>query len=170
MTRQLAVFFLWWSLSAGAAQFEKQSVALKKLLGPGQILKKTVALKDSELDRKIAGSFHHELYYARRDGSATAMAIVEKRIYEPNCSHTWVVGINPKSFAVTEVRVVEMSCPHAFPCKENSFLDQYKGVGPAQLEKLRGQVDTIAKATGTSQLTTDVVVTAVKVAQAAKVK
>ena len=62
-----------------------------------------------------------------------------------------------KEGKVTEVRAQEMQCPHAFPAKAASFLDQYKGLGPADVESLKGKVNTIAKATGSCDLATDAV-------------
>ena len=85
------------------------------------------------------------------------VAVIEKGIYQPSCTHTWAVGLDGKTGAVTEVRVVEMSCPHAFPAKAASYLEQYKGKGPADVAKLDSQIQTIAKATGSCRLTTEAV-------------
>lgn len=152
-----------------ASQFEKKEVALAKLLGKGKAFKRVIALNSTDLDPKISGGFHHDVFFTKsKDGKPKTIAVVEKRTYEPNCSHTWVVGIDASTFQVRDIRVVEMSCPHAFPCREASFLDQYKGAGPAKLKSLRKEVTTIAKATGTSQLTTDVVITAISAARLIK--
>ena len=85
------------------------------------------------------------------------MAFIQKGIYEPNCTHTWAIGIDPKTGKVTQVRVIEMSCPHAFPTKADSFLDQFKGKGPADAATLDSSIATIAKATGSCKLATDAV-------------
>jgi hypothetical protein len=120
--------------------------AFKKNLGPGQ-----------------------DVYYSKNArGKAARLAFVETGIYKPNCTHTWVVGIDPSTDKVTGIEVVEMSCPHAFPTKEKSFLDQYVGKGPAEARTLIKQIDTIAKATGSCNLTTDAVVRSIT--SASKVK
>lgn len=151
--------------SAKATEFMKQAQALTKALGASKgISKKSISLSGA-LDRSIASSETAEVYALKEGSGVKKIAVVQKRVYEPNCTHTWVVGVNPKSLKVENVNVVEMSCPHAFPCKEVSYLEQYKGVGPADLKKLKGKVDTIAKATGTSNLTTDAVITAVTAAK-----
>lgn len=149
-----------------ATEFEKQNAALAKALGALKgVKKKTVSLSGAGLDRAVASTDAAEVYAVKEGSSIKKIAVVQKRTYEPNCSHTWVIGINPKKLQVEQIRVVEMSCPHAFPCNAASYLDQYKGVGPANLKTLRGKVDTIAKATGTSNLTTDAVITAVTAAK-----
>jgi len=149
-----------------ATEFEKQAVALGRALGATKgIKKKSVSLSGAGLDRSVASTDSADVYAVKEGSTVTKIAVVQKRTYEPNCSHTWVIAINPKKLKVEQVRVVEMSCPHAFPCKEASYLDQYKGTGPADLKKLKGKVDTIAKATGTSNLTTDAVITAVSAAK-----
>ena len=51
-----------------------------------------------------------------------------------------------------------MGCPkYAFPTKSATFLDQYKGKGPADVATLDADIQVVAKATGTSQLTTQAV-------------
>ena len=98
------------------------------------------------------------IFYAKdANGHVTTAAFIQSGIYEPNCGHKWVVGIDGKTGRVTQVRPIEMACPHAFPTKAASFLDQYKGKGPADVAKLSSQVATIAKATGSCNLTTDAV-------------
>lgn len=150
--------------SAHAVQIEPLGKAIAAALGT------TKAFKNSmNLDGKTATSF----YYSKDSrGAPEALAFIEKGIYPPNCTHTWVVGVEAKTQKVKEVRVVEMSCPHAFPTKSSSFLAQYKGKGPADAAKLHDEIDTIAKATGSSKLATDAVKrsieAAVKVAKGQK--
>lgn len=147
-------------------EFEKQATALAKALSATKgIKKKSVSIASAKLDRAVASTDSVDVYAVKEGDSVERIAVVQKRIYEPNCTHTWVIGISPKKLKVDTIRVVEMSCPHAFPCKEKSFLEQYYGTGPADLKKLRGKVNTIAKATATSDFTTDAVVTAVTAAK-----
>ena len=96
-------------------------------------------------------------------------AVVGTGLYEPDCTHTWVIALNDK-VEVTEIRVVEMKCPHAFPTKKASFLNQYKGKGIKDVGKLDSQISTVAKATGSAVLTTKAVKKAIKAVQAAKSK
>lgn len=129
---------------AGAVDFEPMNKALVNLLGTTKVVKKTVGKS--------------EAYYVKgAKGIPSKIAFIERGVYEPNCTHTWAIGLDPKSGAVTEIRVIEMSCPHAFPTRAASFLDQYKGKGPADAAKLSADIKTIAKATGSSNLTTDAV-------------
>jgi hypothetical protein len=100
-----------------------------------------------------------EVFYSKNaQGKAARLAFVEKGIYKPNCTHTWVVGVDPTTSKVTGIEVVEMSCPHAFPTREKSYLEQYVGKGPMEAKTLIKQIDTIAKATGSCNLTTDAIV------------
>jgi len=105
------------------------------------------------------------VYYSKNSsGNPKRLAVVQKGIYEPDCTHTWVVGLDAKKSKVRSVRAIEMSCPHAFPTREASFLNQFKGRGPASVKKLAGEVHTVAKATGSSELATDAVKTAIQAA------
>jgi FAD:protein FMN transferase len=98
------------------------------------------------------------IFFAKdASGHVTKAAFIQSGVYEPNCGHKWVVGIDGKTGKVTQVRPIEMACPHAFPTKAASFLDQYVGKGPADVAKLSSQVATIAKATGSCNLTTEAV-------------
>lgn len=101
-----------------------------------------------------------EVYFDK--ASKEKFAVVQKRIYDPNCTHTWVIGIEGKTGQVSGIRIVEYSCPHAKPATTASYLDQYKGKGPADVKTLKGDISTIAKATGTCDLTTDAVITAIE--------
>jgi hypothetical protein len=134
-----------WSLleQAHAVEIEPLGKALAAALGTTKVFSK-----------KIDGN---AVYYSKNAaGKADRYAMVEKNIYPPNCSHTWVVGLDSAG-KVTQIRVNEMGCPHAFPAKQASFLDQYKGKGPADAGKIKGSVNTIAKATGTCDLASDAV-------------
>ncbi|MGZ3694532.1 MAG: FMN-binding protein [Bdellovibrionota bacterium] len=109
------------------------------------------------------------VYYSKgSDGKAAKFAFVQEGLYPPNCTHTWIVGVDAASGKVTEVRPVEMSCPHAFPTKEVSFLSQFKGKAIADADKLDKEIDVVAKATGTSKLAIEAVKKSLKSAQSLK--
>ncbi len=129
---------------AVAVEIEPQGKALAAVLGSTKVSAKSVG------DTKF-------FFTKGANGKPTRVAVIEKGIYQPNCTHTWAIGLDGRTGAVTEVRVVEMSCPHAFPAKAASYLEQYKGKGPADVAKLDSQIQTIAKATGSCRLTTDAV-------------
>jgi hypothetical protein len=78
--------------------------------------------------------------------------------------------VDPSTQKIQQIRVVEMSCPHAHPARAHSFLDQFTGKGPADLKKLDQSISTIAKATGSCELTIDAVKTSIQVAQSLKGK
>lgn len=141
---------------AWAQEFEKLGTALSKALNSKSVF---------QIPSNANGFY-------TKDGSGKPMrfAFVQKRIYQPNCTHTWVISLDAEKLFVTDIRVVEMSCPHAFPTKEASFLEQFKGKGVADAKSLKGSVHTIAKATGSSELTADAVVEAIKAASANKGK
>lgn len=155
ISRMLMGTLLLVQLSAYAGEFEKMGTAVERALGTKKAKKKSM-----KIDGKDAVVFYTE--------GAQKIAVVQKGIYEPDCSHTWVVGIDGKSLKVDQIRVVEMSCPHAFPTNKASFLDQYKGRGPASVKTLKDEITTIAKATGSSNLTTEAVVISLKAANALK--
>jgi len=137
---------------AHAVVFEKMGTAVKKAL----------ASKSSNVGRKVfrrKGKKYPVFFTSKR------LAVVETGMYPPNCTHTWVIGLDRKSSKVKSIRVVEMSCHHAFPCQKESFLDQYLGKGPAHTKKIKAATDTIAKATGSSLLTSDAVIRAIKAAK-----
>lgn len=141
-------------------EFEKLGSAVEKALGTTKAFQKKVSLKGVSTD----------VFYSKdASGKPKKFAVVQKGIYEPNCTHTWVVGLS-NTAEVEQVRVVEMSCSHAFPTKEDSYLGQYKGKGPADVSKLKGEVHTVAKATGSSDLTTDAVLTSITVVDKLKGK
>jgi hypothetical protein len=133
---------------------------VEKALGTAKAFQMKVSLKGKATT----------VYYAKNaDGKPSRFAVIQKGLYEPNCTHTWVVGLNAKA-EVDQIRVIEMSCSHAFPTNEPAFLDQYKGKGPAEAASLKGKIHTIAKATGSSDLTTDAVVTSITVVEKLKGK
>jgi len=143
--------------SASAVEFEKLGTAISKALGTKQAFQKNV-----QVDGKETAVF----YSKDKSGKPLKLAVVQKGVYEPNCSHTWVVAIDPKKTTVEQIRVVEMSCPHAFPTNKPNFLDQFKGRGPASVGKMKEEIQTIAKATGSCDLTTDAVKKSIKAATA----
>ena len=132
--------------SAQAVEFEPLKQALLGVLGTPKVMRKTLANSGAEAST---------LFYAKDDsGKVSRAAFIEKGLYEPDCTHTWVIGIEPSSGKVTDVRTVEMKCQHAFPCQKASFLEWYQGKGPADVQKLSPGVHVVAKATGTADLTT----------------
>ncbi len=135
-------------LSAYATEFEPLGKSVAAALGTKAAFKKSFAFEGKPLD----------VFYAKDGaGKATKLAFVQKAVWEPNCSHTWIVGVDMASGKVSEVRVVEMSCPHAFPTKTESFLGQYKGKGLTDAGKLKGDIAPVAKATGSANLATEAV-------------
>lgn len=110
------------------------------------------------------GSESIDAFYTKDGGKLSKLAFVQKGVYPPNCTHTWVIGVNPKSFKVDRIEVIEMSCPHAFPTRSKSFLGQFTGKGPADLNKIK-KVTHIAKATGSSDLTKDAVIKSITLAK-----
>ena len=151
----VAASLLWISMeSVQAVQLEPQNQAIIALLGTKSAVKKQFP----SVDGKQA-----EMYYSKgAGGKPNAVVFIEHGVYEPNCTHTWAVGLNPASGAITHVHLIEASCPHAFPTKTSSFLDQYEGKGPADVGSLDGSVTTVAKATGTSKLCTEAVKRAIQ--------
>jgi hypothetical protein len=140
-------------LTAEAAEFQKLGKAVATALGSTKASKRTVS---------IGGKATDVFTLKSPSGAAERYAFVERGIYQPNCTHTWVVGVDAKTSKVSDIQVVEMSCPHAFPTKEASFLSQYKGKGPAELKTLSSSVMTVAKATGSAELTTKAVERAIQ--------
>mgnify|MGYP001374644172 CR=1 FL=1 len=138
--------------TAHAVEFEKMGSAVGAALHAKTGISKT--------NTKVKGK--DVLVYQAKDGSGkvTKYAVVQQGVYPPNCTHTWVVGMAPGA-KVEQVRVVEMSWTHAYPTKEASFLSQFQGKSPAQLKTLKSETTTVAKATGSSELTADAVVTSI---------
>lgn len=135
-------------MSAYATEFEPLGKAVAAVLGTKSAYKMSLPV-----DGKVPTGF----YAKDAGGKASKFAFIQKGVYEPNCTHTWVVGVDAVTGKVSEVRVVEMSCPHAYPTKTESFLGQYKGRGAADAQKLKSDIAPVAKATGSANLTTDAV-------------
>jgi len=144
---------------AWAVEIEPLGKALSTILGSTKVSKKNLKVGSKEVPVFITKN---------SSGKVERAAFVEKGVYEPDCSHTWAIGIDPEDGKVTEVRVVEMKCPHAFPTKAASFLEQFKGKGPADAEKLVEGVDVIAKATGSSKLAAEAVKRSIQTFQVAQ--
>lgn len=142
-----------------ATQFEPLGNAIAKALKTKKVFQKKVKV----------GKENVTVYFSKkRNGKARRYAVVREGVYPPNCTHTWVFGLDAARAKIEQVRVVEMSCPHAFPTKKSSFLDQFKGKGPAHLKKLEKSVVTVAKATGSSELTRDAAIVAIQAAKKLK--
>lgn len=142
--------------TASAVEFQPLGSAVAKVLGTTKAFQK-----------KLGGP--QSVFYSKDPaGHVQYVAVVEKGIYEPACTHTWVVGLDAKTARVRGIEVVEMSCQHAYPTRAASYTDQYKNVGPAELATLDKKIQTIAKATGSSVLLTDAVKRSVKVVAAQK--
>ena len=146
----MITLMLVWLLNIGhAAEFAKLGDAIAAALGTTKAFQKKLGSET--------------LYFSKDpNGQPQTYAVIERGVYEPNCTHTWVIGLKAKDRTVSSIRVVEMSCPHAFPTKSASFLDQFQGKGPKDLAELSSSIVTIAKATGSSNLTTDAVVRSIE--------
>lgn len=135
---------------ASAAEFEKVGSAVGAALGTTKVFQKKF--------KNDQGQDVNAFYSKGTSGSPDKIAFVEKGLYNPGaCTHTWVIGLNATTSTVEKIRVVEMSCTHAHPTKADSYTSQYKGKGPANVGKLKEQIKTIAKATGSSDLMTEAV-------------
>jgi len=110
------------------------------------------------------GGENIDVFYTKEGGKVGRLAFVQKGVYAPDCTHTWVIGVDPKSAKIASIDVVEMSCPHAFPTRSKAFLGQFIGKGPADLKKIKKAVH-IAKATGSSELTKDAVIKSITLAE-----
>jgi thiamine biosynthesis lipoprotein len=138
----VAMVMLWGLIErAGAVEIEPKGKALVALLGTPKVSKKTIDGKDVFFVKDAAGKL-------------SRFAMVDTGLFEPNCQHMWAIGLDGQTGAVIQVRVISMDCPHAFPCKADSFLDQYKGKTPADGPKLKDNIQGVAKATYTADLTT----------------
>ena len=148
-----AIVFIVRANNLSAGEFEKKGKALSSLLG-------TTKVKVKKVPR---GKQQVEVYFTK-EGNALGgkIAVIEEGLYPPNCTHTWAIGIDTKSGKVNAIRVLEMQCPHAFPCQKASYLEQYIGKGPADVATLDKDIQTIAKATATANLTTDAVKRAIQ--------
>lgn len=128
---------------AQAVEFEPLGKAIGALLGTTQAKK-----RDFPIPAHGNIPAHNSTVFYTKDASGKLgrAVFVEKGIYEPSCTHTWAIGIDPARGTVTDIRVVEMSCPHAFPTRAANYLNQYKGKGPADAATLSSKVDVIANA------------------------
>lgn len=151
--KKTAMFLsLIWYTEVRAVEFEKLGAAVAGVLKTKSAIKASVEV----------GGNPQMLYYSKDDqGKPRRYAVIQKGKYEPNCSHTWVVGLNA-SGVVEEVRVVEMSCSHAYPTRSPAFLDQFMNKGPKNLQSLKSNVHVIAKATGSSELARDAIVRSIE--------
>ena len=142
--------------SLSAAEFQPLGKAVGSALGATVGVQKSTVIVDGK----------PQAYFFTKDaaGKPQQLAFVQKRIYPPNCTHTWVVGVGAKSKKIEKIEVVEMSCSHAFPTKTESFLSQFMGKGPLEAKTLEGSVNTVAKATGTSNLAASAVVASIRAA------
>src|SRR6185295_1423125 len=105
---------------ADAVDFEPMGKAVAALLGTTKAFKKNIRIDADAVD----------IFYSKgASGKAEQFAFIQKGIYEPDCTHTWVVGVSAKTGKITGIRVIEMSCPHAYPTRAASFLDLFKGKG-----------------------------------------
>lgn len=144
--------------TARGQEFEKKGSAISKALGgTKQAYPKKVKVDGADITAYVNAD--------PKKGKPSKIAVVQEALYAPDCTHTWVIGLDG-SAKVEQIRVVEMKCHHAFPTNKPSFLDQFKGKGPAEVDSLKDSVTTIAKATGTCNLTTDAVIKSIKIAQA----
>jgi len=143
------LFLLSMIQSSSAVEFEKLGSAIIKVLGTKQAMQEKVKMGKNEYD----------VFFTP---DKKRYAVIQNGTYPPNCTHTWVIALDKKA-KVKDIRVIEMSCPHAFPTKQASFLSQYKGKSKADLKSLDSSISTVAKATGSSKLTTDAVKRSIKI-------
>ena len=144
---------------AMAVSLQPKGKAIAEVLGTKDAFQKKVTVDGKE----------QTLFYSKgSDGKAAKYAFVQEGLYPPNCTHTWIVGIDAKAGTVTELRPIDMACPHAFPTKEVSFLSQFKGKAIADADKLDKQIDVVAKATGSSKLAIEAVKISLKGAKELK--
>lgn len=134
--------------TASAADIEPLNHAVVALLGTTKAFKKSV--NDGQGDVPV-------FYSKDAKGKPEKIVFIEKGIYPPSCTHTWAVGFDARTNKLTDIRPIEMSCPHALPTKSASYLDQYKGKTPADAPKIDAAIHVIAKATGTCVILNDVV-------------
>src|ERR1700730_18214463 len=100
------LFFVLVMEEAMAVQFEPKGKAIAAVLGT-----KSAFQKKLQSDGKTETVF----YSKGASGKAEKFAFVQEGLYPPNCTHTWIVGVDAAKGSITELRPVEMSCPHAFP-------------------------------------------------------
>jgi thiamine biosynthesis lipoprotein len=139
---------LWATLEqAHAVELVPMGKALVGVLGTPKAFKKTV--DDATF-----------FYSKDAKGGMDKVAFIEKNTWQKQCTHTWIVGMG-KDGKITQIVAQEQQCPHAKPAAAESFLEQYKGKGPADVGKLKDDVNTIAKATGSCELATEAAIHAI---------
>jgi hypothetical protein len=133
------------ALPVHATEFEPPAKAISELLNTTKAFKKSIEVSGKPVS----------FYYSKNsNGKMDRIVFIEHGLWEPNCTHTWAIGLDAGTKKVLGIKPIEMSCPHAFPTKSEGYLDQYTGKGPADVSKLDGDITVIAKATGSSKLMT----------------
>ncbi|MBC7396844.1 MAG: hypothetical protein H7333_05315 [Bdellovibrionales bacterium] len=127
-------------------------------------LLKTVAdvLGTSKASKKVIGK--DTVFYSKdAAGKASKVAVIAHATWGGRCTHEWVIGLDYPTNKITKVAVTELSCPHADPINESGFLDQFKGKGPVEVKGVKrlSGINTVVKATGSSDLTNEEVVKAI---------
>lgn len=151
MKRFIVLVILIMAIDQGmCVEVESLKSAIKATLGPIKAAAKRSVTHNNQT---------FDVYFDKT--RPTQFAVVQSRVYPPNCTHTWVIGLNDKA-VVKNIRMVEYSCPHAKPATKKSYFQQYMGKGPADVMSLKSSIQTIAKATGSCDLTTDSVVTSIE--------
>lgn len=155
-----AVFWLLSQIqNVGATEFATIRDVVPSMLKTTKPSKRTIDSGQNKID----------VFYSKdSSGKLDKAVFIEKGLYEPNCTHTWAVGVDGKTSKITDIRTIEMSCPHAYPTKDGWFIEQFKGVGPADVAKLDGKVHKVNKATGSSVLLKDAVKRSIANAQKLK--
>lgn len=111
-------------------------------------------------------------YTVGADKKPSRVSVVENGTWGTDCTHTWAVGLDAKTAKVREVKVIELSCPHADPINTPRFLSQFVGKGPKDFSKMKlgAGIDAAAKATGSSEMTIDAVKRSITLVAKAKGK
>lgn len=141
----------------------------RQLMPLGNALMATLKSKSATPSSKP--DLKDKVYYTiGADKKPERVSVVEKGLWGTNCTHTWVIGLDAKTAKVDDIKITELSCPHADPINTPKFLSQFKGKGPADSAKLKlgGGIDAAAKATGSSEMTIDAVKKAIKIVADAK--
>ena len=147
----MALFLLVEARSALALEFETTSQAIQGLLETKTYYRKQVL--PSSLNSK-----QMDILYSRNSSGAPGRVLfLQHRENPAKCAHTWAVAIDPKSTRVLGVHVLSVKCAYGFGIRDSKFLDQYRGVGPAEVKDLERRIHGVARATVSSQLTTQVV-------------
>ncbi|HTL12242.1 MAG TPA: hypothetical protein VL588_07130 [Bdellovibrionota bacterium] len=162
----LALVLMLESGMAGAVELEKKGAALAAVLGTTKVFQyKTGIPAGADPKGEMVPAEYGVFYDKDASGKATKIAVAQTWIWEKQCRHGWVVGLDAKTSKVQTVHFTEMQCPHAEPVK-GSFNDQFVGKGPADVQTLVEKVDTVAKATGSAILAAKAVKVAIQQASA----